>query len=114
LRRSSRCRSGRCANCAGAAGVAREAAISASGVDLVAVDGFEADFASWGGEDSDLLIRLMRAGVWRRDGRMATGVLHLWHAEADRSRLRDNERRLDAILASKRIRAERGLSALSQ
>jgi glycosyltransferase involved in cell wall biosynthesis len=82
--------------------------------DLVAVDGFEGDFASWGGEDSDLLIRLMRAGVWRRDGRMATGVLHLWHAEADRSRLPDNERRLDAILASKRIRAERGLSALSQ
>jgi hypothetical protein len=56
----------------------------------------------------------MRAGVWRRDGRMATGVLHLWHAEADRSRLPDNERRLDAILASRRIRAERGLSALRQ
>jgi len=38
--------------------------------------------------------------------------LHLWHAEADRSRLPDNERRLDAILTSNRIRAERGLSAL--
>jgi hypothetical protein len=45
---------------------------------------------------------------------MATGVLHLWHPEADRSRLPDNERRLDAILASNRIRAERGLSALRQ
>jgi len=82
--------------------------------DLIAVDGFEGDFASWGREDSDLLVRLMRAGVRRRDGRMATGVLHLWHAEADRSRLSDNERRLDAILASKRIRAERGLSTLRQ
>jgi len=80
--------------------------------DLVAVDGFEGGFASWGREDSDLLVRLMRAGVRRRDGRMATGVLHLWHAEADRSRLPDNERRLDALLASQRIRAERGLSAL--
>jgi glycosyltransferase involved in cell wall biosynthesis len=82
--------------------------------DLVAVDGFDGGFASWGCEDSDLLVRLMRAGVWRLDGRMATGVLHLWHAEADRSWLPDNERRLDAVLSSKRIRAERGLSALSQ
>ena len=82
--------------------------------DLVAVDGFEGGFASWGREDSDLLVRLMRAGVRRSDGRMATGVLHLWHAEADRSRLPENERRLDAILASNRIRAERGLSALRQ
>jgi glycosyltransferase involved in cell wall biosynthesis len=80
--------------------------------DLVAVDGFEGGFASWGREDSDLLVRLMRAGVRRSDGRMATGVLHLWHAEADRSRLPENERRLDAILSSKRTRAERGLSAL--
>jgi glycosyltransferase involved in cell wall biosynthesis len=82
--------------------------------DLIAVDGFDGGFASWGREDSDLLVRLMRAGVRRKDGRMATGVLHLWHAEADRSRLPENQRRLDAILASNRIRAERGLSALSQ
>jgi glycosyltransferase involved in cell wall biosynthesis len=80
--------------------------------DLIAVDGFEGAFASWGREDSDLLIRLMRAGIRRKDGRMATGVLHLWHAEADRSRLPENERRLDNIRSSTRIRAERGLSAL--
>jgi glycosyltransferase involved in cell wall biosynthesis len=80
--------------------------------DLIAVDGFEGAFASWGREDSDLLIRLMRAGIRRKDGRMATGVLHLWHREADRSRLADNERRLDNIRSSDRIRAERGLSAL--
>ena len=80
--------------------------------DLIAVDGFEGAFKSWGREDSDLLIRLMRAGVRRKDGRMATGVLHLWHSEADRSRLDDNERRLDNIRTGTRIRAERGLSAL--
>jgi len=80
--------------------------------DLVTVDGFEGAFKSWGREDSDLLVRLMRAGVRRKDGRMATGVLHLWHAEADRSRLDDNERRLDNIRTGTRIRAERGLSAL--
>jgi glycosyltransferase involved in cell wall biosynthesis len=78
--------------------------------DLVAVDGFDGDFNSWGREDSDLLVRLMRAGVRRKDGRMATGVLHLWHPEADRSRLPENERRLDSVLTGDRIRATRGLS----
>jgi glycosyltransferase involved in cell wall biosynthesis len=82
--------------------------------DLIAVDGFEGGFNSWGREDSDLLIRLMRSGVRRKDGRMATGVLHLWHPEADRSRLPENERRLDNIRSGTRIRAERGLSALRQ
>jgi glycosyltransferase involved in cell wall biosynthesis len=80
--------------------------------DLIAVDGFEGGFCSWGREDSDILIRLMHAGIRRKDGRMATGVLHLWHTEADRSGLQENERRLAEVLAGDRIRAVRGLSAL--
>jgi glycosyltransferase involved in cell wall biosynthesis len=80
--------------------------------DLDTVDGFDASFSGWGREDSDLLIRLMRAGVRRKDGNFATGVLHLWHANADRSGLPDNERRLAAVIESKRIRAERGMSSL--
>jgi glycosyltransferase involved in cell wall biosynthesis len=82
--------------------------------DLVTVDGFEGGFSSWGREDSDILIRLMHAGVHRKDGRMATGVLHLWHPEADRSRLQENERRLAEVLSSNRIRAVQGLSALRE
>jgi hypothetical protein len=39
-------------------------------------------------------------------------VLHLWHAEADRSRLAENERRLSGIITGGNIRARRGLSAL--
>jgi glycosyltransferase involved in cell wall biosynthesis len=81
--------------------------------DLVAIDGFDADFTGWGREDSDLFVRLIRSGVRRKDGRWATGVLHLWHPEADRGRLSENDRRLDEILAGDRIRATKGLSALS-
>jgi glycosyltransferase involved in cell wall biosynthesis len=80
--------------------------------DLLAVDGFEGAFASWGREDSDILIRLMHAGRRRKDGRMATGVLHLWHTEADRSGLQENEQLLGEIIASDRVRAVKGLSAL--
>jgi glycosyltransferase involved in cell wall biosynthesis len=82
--------------------------------DLDRVDGFDARFSGWGREDSDLLIRLLRAGVRRKDGTFATGVLHLWHAEADRSGLAANEDRLAAVIAGKPVRAERGLSTLDR
>jgi glycosyltransferase involved in cell wall biosynthesis len=82
--------------------------------DLLDVDGFDGDFAGWGREDSDLFVRLMRAGVRRKDGRWATGVLHLWHPEADRAGLSDNDRRLEEILATDRICSIKGLSALRE
>jgi len=50
--------------------------------------------------------------VRRKAGAFATGVLHLWHAEADRSALAENERKLSDIIASDDIRAQRGLSAM--
>ena len=80
--------------------------------DLERVDGFDAAFCGWGREDTDLLVRLKRAGVRRKDGRFATGVLHLWHPPADRAGLSDNDARIDALMRSTRTRAERGLSAL--
>jgi hypothetical protein len=55
---------------------------------------------------------LLHAGVRRKDGVFATGVLHLWHPQADRAQLSANERRLSQSLAHDRVRATRGLSAL--
>jgi glycosyltransferase involved in cell wall biosynthesis len=79
--------------------------------DLERVDGFDAAFAGWGREDSDLLIRLLNAGVRRKDGIFATGVLHLWHPEADRSQLDANDRMMQDAVQTRRIRAQQGLSA---
>jgi glycosyltransferase involved in cell wall biosynthesis len=80
--------------------------------DLDRVDGFDADYSGWGKEDSDIIVRLLHAGVRRKDGNFATGVIHLWHADFDRTQLAENERKLDGILASERVRAQRGLTAL--
>ena len=77
--------------------------------DLDRVNGFDAAYSGWGREDSDLLVRLLHAGVRRKDGVFATGVLHLWHPEADRSHLPKNERQLRSVRASDRVRAEFGL-----
>ena len=112
-RRCCACRSGRCAGCGSKAWQgARSCNLAVWRSDLDRVDGFDADYSGWGKEDSDIIVRLLRAGVRRKDGVFATGVLHLWHPEADRSRLAENERKLADIAASDGIRARRGLSAL--
>jgi len=92
---------------------ARSANLAIFRRDLDEVDGFDAAFSGWGREDSDLLVRLVRSGVRRKDGRFATGVLHLWHPEYDRSSLTENQSRLDEVIASARTRAVRGLSSLA-
>ena len=81
--------------------------------DLDRVDGFETSFVGWGLEDSDIVIRMIRSGVKRKDGRFATGVLHLWHPEADRAQLAAHRAKLDELLKSDRVRALSGLSALT-
>jgi glycosyltransferase involved in cell wall biosynthesis len=80
--------------------------------DLDRIDGFDCSYAGWGLEDSDLVVRLLHAGVRRKDGRFATGVLHLWHPHNDRSHVPSNQRRLDEVMNGNRVRAMRGMSAL--
>jgi hypothetical protein len=81
--------------------------------DLDEVDGFDASYSGWGREDSDLLIRLIYSGVRRKDGRFATGVIHLWHPAADRTELTANDALLAAALNSRQTRARQGLSSLA-
>jgi glycosyltransferase involved in cell wall biosynthesis len=92
---------------------ARSANLAVRRADLDRVDGFDATFNGWGREDSDIIVRLIRAGVRRKNGRYATAVLHLWHADFDRSRLAENDRLLSEVIHGDRVRALRGLSALA-
>lgn len=80
--------------------------------DLDRVDGFDCAYQGWGREDSDLLVRLLHAGVRRKDGVFATGVLHLWHPAADRGSLSGNDIKLDDARSSGRVTALQGLSAM--
>jgi glycosyltransferase involved in cell wall biosynthesis len=82
--------------------------------DLDQIDGFDASFSGWGREDSDLVVRLLHAGICRKDGRFATGVMHLWHAEADRGSVAANQAKLDAAMRDDRVHADCGLSAFRQ
>jgi glycosyltransferase involved in cell wall biosynthesis len=77
--------------------------------DFRAVNGFDEAFEGWGFEDSDLAVRLLNAGVRRKYGAFATGVLHLWHRENDRANEGENWRRLQQRITDGTRRAVRGL-----
>jgi len=77
--------------------------------DLIAVNGLDESFIGWGYEDSELVIRLLRRGVKRLNGRLATTVLHLWHREHDRSQEQENWLRLQDVLNSDKRHAIEGL-----
>ena len=83
--------------------------LSAWRADLLRVNGLDESYVGWGLEDSDLVIRLLRAGVKHKSARFAAPLFHLWHLEHDRSSLRENQRRLAEILASDRVAAARGV-----
>jgi len=80
--------------------------------DVVAVNGLDASYEGWGREDSDFAARLFHAGVKRKNLR-GKPVLHLWHKEASRQQLDENDERLNSCLKEKRVRALQGLDELS-
>lgn len=84
--------------------------LSAWRSDLLAVNGLDESYSGWGLEDSDLVIRLLRAGIRHKSARFAAPVFHLWHPENDRSRMAENQRRLEGMLASQRTKALIGVS----
>lgn len=83
--------------------------LSAWREDLLRVNGIDESYTGWGLEDSDVVIRLLRAGVRHKSARFAAPLFHLWHREHDRSGLPENQRRLEEVLASDRVAAARGV-----
>jgi 23S rRNA A2030 N6-methylase RlmJ len=55
------------------------------------------------------VVRLLRSGLRRKEGRFAVPVLHLWHPEQDRSQETNNRQRLQQVIESTTIRAVFGL-----
>ena len=83
--------------------------LSAWRADLLRVNGLDESYVGWGLEDSDLVIRLLRAGIKNKSARFSTPVFHLWHSENDRSYLIENQQRLQQILRATHTRAVQGV-----
>jgi GT2 family glycosyltransferase len=78
--------------------------------DFMNVNGFDERYIGWGHEDADLVVRLIRSGIYRKEGNCSIPVFHLWHRPNDRSQSVRNEERLQAILTKDNIRTEHGVS----
>jgi len=83
--------------------------------DLDTVNGFDEAYEGWGREDDDLAARLRHAGVVQRPLKFAGLAIHLWH----KTRWPDgippteeipNDKLYQQTLATKKVRAERGLA----
>lgn len=78
--------------------------------DLVAVNGFNEDFWGWGREDSELVARLYRYGLYRQVHAFMAICFHLWHAENTRERLSHNDDMLKKALRSNDYYTPKGLA----
>lgn len=81
--------------------------------DLEAVNGFDETFSGWGHEDADLVLRLHRHGLRRKNGYLATEVFHLWHRENSRAGEAGNRERVVQRLQQGLVRAAAGLAELA-
>jgi glycosyltransferase involved in cell wall biosynthesis len=79
--------------------------------DLIAVNGFNETFVGWGGEDTELVLRLMHYGIHHKNGRFATGVFHLWHPTQSRSNVASNFARIQHLIEQGGYRSPQGLDA---
>ena len=77
--------------------------------DILRVNGLDESYTGWGLEDSDLVIRLLRAGIYNKSARFSVPVFHLWHRENDRSNLQENRQRLQQVLKATHIKAIQGM-----
>lgn len=78
--------------------------------DLLKVNGLDEAFTGWGSQDSDLIIRLMHAGIRIKSGRHTSPVLHLWHPEQPRDGAETNRQELEKVLKGHRITARKGIA----
>ena len=78
--------------------------------DFIRVNGFNEDFVGWGREDSELVARLYKAGLRRRNLRFAALGCHLHHPPRSRESLEHNNMLLAEARRREDARCERGLN----
>lgn len=71
--------------------------------DFSFVGGFDESFIGWGKEDTDLVVRLLNAGLTIRSGRFGACVYHLNHPKAERACLPENDKRLRRVIDNSAI-----------
>ncbi|WP_457553713.1 glycosyltransferase family 2 protein [Desulfobacula sp.] len=80
--------------------------------DLWAVNGFNHAFEGWGREDTELVVRLFKYGLKRKENPFLAICFHLWHQENKRNDLDKNDKILKKVLESGSFFCKSGLNEL--
>jgi len=80
--------------------------------DFISVNGFNNEIEGWGREDSEFCVRLMNAGIKRKNLRFGAIQFHLWHGLENRKSLKENDLILKNAIDQKLIWCKSGVSEL--
>jgi GT2 family glycosyltransferase len=87
--------------------------LAVSRADCLAVGGFDERYVGHGLEDSDFVVRLLRAGVRRKLGSHGSVVLHLYHQRRTGSSESPNQALFSELLRTDRWISHAGLSSFA-
>ena len=82
--------------------------------DALAINGFNNDFVGWGREDSEFVARFFNNSGKIATIKFAAIAYHLWHNEAARASLPENDRLLENAMKNGVIRAEHGVAEICE
>lgn len=78
--------------------------------DLRSANGFDESFVGWGREDSDMAIRLMNAGIIRKNLKFCAIEFHIYHKEQSQDLLLKNDAILQEVVKHKLTKAKVGIN----
>jgi glycosyltransferase involved in cell wall biosynthesis len=78
--------------------------------DFDAVNGLNEDFTGWGREDNELVVRLLKFGLKRKDVPFSAIVFHLWHQLCSQEQLERNQKLLEESIKSPEYRCNNGIN----
>ncbi len=77
--------------------------------DILAINGYDEGFISWGGEDNEIAIRLMNLGIRKRFLKLGGICHHLHHQQASRKMEVENLQMMNRAIQEKKIWTTNGL-----
>ncbi|MBA3011447.1 MAG: glycosyltransferase family 2 protein [Proteobacteria bacterium] len=80
--------------------------------DLVAVNGYNQQMQGWGREDQEIVVRLYKYGLRRKENPFRAICYHLWHRQNLRTSLEKNDMILENAIASSAFFCDAGLNQL--
>jgi predicted glycosyltransferase involved in capsule biosynthesis len=77
--------------------------------DFLKINGYNEEFTGWGSEDSEMILRMVNAGISGKRIKHKAIIYHIYHKEQDKSSVQRNREIEESTKVSKRILATKGV-----